>query len=69
MSMPLFSPFSHLVDEDLWLMMEYMDGVSLQDAIRQTHLAEEEMAAVICEVRAPACASHGLGMMVLRKRW
>lgn len=38
---------SYLVDEDLWLVMEYMDGGTFQDAVRQTHLAEEEMAAVI----------------------
>ncbi|XP_041895936.1 serine/threonine-protein kinase PAK 3-like isoform X1 [Corvus kubaryi] len=31
---------------DLWLVMEYMDGGTFQDAVRQTHLAEEEMAAV-----------------------
>ncbi|KAM4768426.1 serine/threonine-protein kinase PAK 2-like isoform 1-T1 [Cyanocitta cristata] len=29
--------------------MEYMDGGTFQDAVRQTHLAEEEMAAVIRE--------------------
>ncbi|NXB29769.1 PAK3 kinase, partial [Eulacestoma nigropectus] len=40
---------SCLVDEDLWLVMEYMDGGTLQDVVRQTRVAEEEMAAVTCE--------------------
>lgn len=53
------------VDEDLWLVMEYMDGGNSQDIARQTCLAEGGMAAVSCEVRAPACAAHGLHMMVL----
>ncbi|NWI73825.1 PAK3 kinase, partial [Dryoscopus gambensis] len=45
---------SYLVDEDLWLVMEYMGGGTLQDAVRQAHLAEEEMAAVSQEcLQAP----------------
>ncbi|XP_053823822.1 serine/threonine-protein kinase PAK 3-like isoform X3 [Vidua chalybeata] len=37
---------SFLVDGDLWLVMEYMDGGTLQDVLRQTHMAEGEMVAV-----------------------
>ncbi|XP_053823697.1 serine/threonine-protein kinase PAK 3-like, partial [Vidua chalybeata] len=37
---------SFLVDRDLWLVMEYMDGGTLQDVVRQTRKAEGEMAAV-----------------------
>ncbi|KAM4754824.1 serine/threonine-protein kinase PAK 3-like isoform 1-T1 [Cyanocitta cristata] len=45
-STPLFASSSFLVDEDLWLVMEYMDGGTLQDIVRQTRMAEGEMAAV-----------------------
>ncbi|NWR07747.1 PAK1 kinase, partial [Paradoxornis webbianus] len=37
---------SYLVDEEVWLVMEYMDGGSLYDVIRETHMAEGEIAAV-----------------------
>ncbi|XP_077047201.1 serine/threonine-protein kinase PAK 3-like [Agelaius phoeniceus] len=37
---------SFLVDGDLWLVMEYMDGGTLRDIVRQTRMAEGEMAAV-----------------------
>ncbi|NXM04710.1 PAK3 kinase, partial [Tyrannus savana] len=37
---------SFLVAEDVWLVMEYMDGGTLQDIVRQTRMAEGEMAAV-----------------------
>ncbi|NXC02398.1 PAK3 kinase, partial [Orthonyx spaldingii] len=40
---------SYLVDEDLWLVVEYMDGGTLQDVVKQTCLAEGGMAAVSCE--------------------
>ncbi|KAM3658052.1 uncharacterized protein VK521_013782 [Ammospiza maritima maritima] len=37
---------SFLVDGDLWLVMQYMDGGTLQDVVRQIRMAEGEMAAV-----------------------
>uniref|UniRef100_A0A8C3U9Q8 non-specific serine/threonine protein kinase n=2 Tax=Catharus ustulatus TaxID=91951 RepID=A0A8C3U9Q8_CATUS len=37
---------SYLVGKQFWLVMEYMDGGSLRDAISKTHLSEDEMAAV-----------------------
>ncbi|XP_063037821.1 uncharacterized protein LOC134432872 [Melospiza melodia melodia] len=35
-----------LVDGDVWLVMQYMDGGTLQDVVRQIRMAEGEMAAV-----------------------
>ncbi|NWU34106.1 PAK1 kinase, partial [Hylia prasina] len=37
---------SYLLDKEVWLVMEYMDGGSLQDVIRETRMAEGEIAAV-----------------------
>ncbi|NXH59302.1 PAK3 kinase, partial [Rhabdornis inornatus] len=37
---------SYLLHKELWLVMEYMDGGSLYDAIRETHMAEAEIAVV-----------------------
>nr|XP_031363351.1 serine/threonine-protein kinase PAK 3-like [Lonchura striata domestica] len=37
---------SYLVDEELWLVMEYMDGGSLHDIIMETCMAEGEVAVV-----------------------
>nr|XP_041569162.1 serine/threonine-protein kinase PAK 3-like [Taeniopygia guttata] len=37
---------SCLVDEQLWLVMEYMDGGTLSDVISKTYLCEDEMAAI-----------------------
>ncbi|NWY64340.1 PAK3 kinase, partial [Erithacus rubecula] len=38
---------SYLVDEELWLVMEYMDGGTLSDVISQIFLSEDEMAACL----------------------
>ncbi|XP_066195661.1 serine/threonine-protein kinase PAK 3-like [Sylvia atricapilla] len=37
---------SYLVEEEVWLVMEYMDGGSLYDVIREIRMAEGEIAAV-----------------------
>ncbi|KFP69818.1 Serine/threonine-protein kinase PAK 1, partial [Acanthisitta chloris] len=37
---------SYLVDEDLWLVMEYVNGVTLQAVVREIRLSEGEIAAV-----------------------
>ncbi|RMB89496.1 hypothetical protein DUI87_34109 [Hirundo rustica rustica] len=37
---------SYLVHEELWLVMEYMDGGTLYDVIYETHMSEDEIAVV-----------------------
>ncbi|NXB07704.1 PAK3 kinase, partial [Cnemophilus loriae] len=37
---------SYLVGKELWLVMEYMDGGTLSDVINETHMSEEDIAAV-----------------------
>ncbi|NXE03062.1 PAK3 kinase, partial [Chaetorhynchus papuensis] len=37
---------SHLVDDELWLVMEYMDGGTLTDVINEIHMYEDEMATI-----------------------
>ncbi|NWH42537.1 PAK1 kinase, partial [Chloropsis hardwickii] len=36
----------YLVDKELWLVMEYMDGGTLSHVISKTYLSEDEMAAI-----------------------
>ncbi|XP_053860015.1 serine/threonine-protein kinase PAK 3-like, partial [Vidua macroura] len=55
---------SYLVDGQLWLVMEYMDGGTLSDVISETYLSEDEMAAISREVSNPTCAAQGLGRIV-----
>ncbi|XP_031953330.1 serine/threonine-protein kinase PAK 1-like [Corvus moneduloides] len=44
--MASFPSFSYLVDDELWLVMEYMDGGTLSDAINEMYISEYEMAAI-----------------------
>ncbi|NXE71685.1 PAK1 kinase, partial [Calcarius ornatus] len=37
---------SYLLGEELWLVMEYMDGGTLSDVISKTCLSEDQMAAI-----------------------
>ncbi|NWZ74271.1 PAK3 kinase, partial [Acrocephalus arundinaceus] len=37
---------SFLVHEELWLVMEYMDGGTLEDVIYMTHMSEDEISTV-----------------------
>ncbi|NXP94675.1 PAK3 kinase, partial [Passerina amoena] len=40
---------SYLLGEELWLVMEYMDGGALNDVICETLLSEEHIAAISWE--------------------
>ncbi|NXE92227.1 PAK3 kinase, partial [Menura novaehollandiae] len=40
---------SYLIDEDLWLVMEYMDGGPLSSIVKEVRMAEGQMAAVCRE--------------------
>ncbi|TRZ08670.1 hypothetical protein HGM15179_018439 [Zosterops borbonicus] len=42
----------YLVDDEVWLVMEYMDGGSLYDVIREIRMMEGEIAAVSRELTA-----------------
>ncbi|NWH41633.1 PAK3 kinase, partial [Chloropsis hardwickii] len=37
---------SYVVDKQFWLVMEYMDGGTLSDVIKETHMSEREIATV-----------------------
>lgn len=63
--MPGFSSFSYLVDGELWLAMEFMDGGTLYDVLGAVYLEEGQIGAVCREVRDAACASPGLHRMAL----
>ncbi|NWZ92933.1 PAK3 kinase, partial [Nesospiza acunhae] len=53
---------SCLVGEELWLVMEYMDGGTLSNVISKTYLSEDEMAAISREVSNAIC--HILSLRV-----
>ncbi|NWH88876.1 PAK3 kinase, partial [Aegithalos caudatus] len=40
---------SYLVNEQFWLVMEYMDGSTLSDVISKTNLSEDKMATISWE--------------------
>ncbi|TRZ04784.1 hypothetical protein HGM15179_022323, partial [Zosterops borbonicus] len=58
--MPLFSSFSYLVLEELWLLLGYVDRGPLEDVV-----AEGEMAAVSWVMRDLSGASHATDTLVL----
>lgn len=66
--MALFPSFSYLVREELWLVMEYMDGGTLYDAINEYYMTEDEIAVVSREVsQGSQLCFRGLGQDCLGK--
>ena len=64
-----FSSSSYLVDGELWLAMEFMDGGTLSDVLSAVYLEEGQIGAVSREVRDPVCACPVLPSMVLVNWW
>lgn len=64
--MPLLCSLSYLVDEDLWLVMEYVDGGTLTSVLIRVFIEERMIAAIIKEVRDPAWAGWDRSDFVFR---
>ncbi|XP_066058408.1 serine/threonine-protein kinase PAK 3-like [Chamaea fasciata] len=56
--MPLFSSLSYLVDEDLWLVMEYVDGGTLTSVLTRVFIEERMIAAISKECLKPLDFLH-----------
>jgi serine/threonine protein kinase len=51
---------SYLVKNELWLVMEYMEGGALTDIIKHNELEEDQISSICFEVRVPTVVSHRL---------
>jgi hypothetical protein len=49
---------SYLVKNELWLVMEYMEGGALTDIIENNELEEDQISSICFEVRVPTVVLH-----------
>ncbi|KAK8788619.1 p21 (RAC1) activated kinase 3 [Amblyomma americanum] len=54
---------AYLVDEDLWVVMEYLEGGALTDVVSETVMREEQMAAVCLEAIRAIAFLHSQGII------
>uniref|UniRef100_A0A131X9J2 non-specific serine/threonine protein kinase n=1 Tax=Hyalomma excavatum TaxID=257692 RepID=A0A131X9J2_9ACAR len=54
---------AYLVDGDLWVIMEYLEGGALTDVVSETVMREEQMAAVCLEATRAIAFLHSQGII------
>lgn len=54
---------SYLVGEDLWVVMEYLEGGALTDVVSETVMREEQMAAICLEATRAIAFLHSKGII------
>lgn len=54
---------AYLVDADLWVVMEYLEGGALTDVVSETVMREEQMAAVCLEATRAIAFLHSQGII------
>ena len=54
---------AHLVEEELWVVMEYLEGGSLTDIVTTMHMSEEQMATVCRQVLEALVYLHSQGVI------
>ena len=54
---------SHLVQQELWVVMEYLEGGSLTDIVTTMHMTEEQMATVCRQVLEALAYLHSQGVI------
>ncbi|KAI2802443.1 Pak3p [Blomia tropicalis] len=54
---------SYLVDNDLWVIMEYLEGGPLTDVLTETIMREEQIAAILLEIVKAIAFLHSKGII------